>query len=891
MKGKQDLALSQDIHLLGELLGQVLQEQVSSDFYFRVERIRRLSKSARACLSHSKQDDKKLKQYINRQDDKTLLLLARAFSHFLNFANIAESYHRVREIAKLQKEGRQDNLFDVESLESLIKRALRYKKITKNTIYQYITQLDIELVLTSHPTEVKRRTLIRKLGVISDLLKKHDRMRLTVDEKEHNKNRLHELITSIWQTDEIRRARPSPVEEARWGLAVIEESLWDAIPKYCRHLDEVLQRTINKALPLTAVPIHFGSWMGGDRDGNPNVKAGTTLEVSLLSRWMAAYLYEREFFELIQQLSMSQCNTALRKKVGKSAEPYRALLKPVLKKIKEARAAIEKKLKNPSKQGQQIMMDESELLQPLLLCHQSLSECRGEVIANARLTDVIRRLYCFGLTLTKLDIRQESTRHTKLMSAITKSLNLGDYEKWPEPKKIDFISREYQSRRPLIPTDVRLNTEDREVLDTFKMIAEIPHSSFGAYVISMANKASDVLLVKLLQQEAGVKKPLRVVPLFETLSDLENCPGIMQELFSLPWYKKAIDHKHEVMIGYSDSGKDAGKLAASWAQYQAQEKLLQVFKKHHIELTLFHGRGGSIGRGGGPVHAALLSQPPGTIAGRMRVTEQGEVIQQKFGLTELAFHNLNTYTSAVLEATLLPPPKPKKAWVQLMNEMSVISTKVYRDVLRNTPGFIDYFHTVTPEQELSQLCIGSRPAKRKASGGIESLRAIPWVFAWTQIRLMLPAWLGIGEAFNAALKQGDRKQLLQMIDRWPYFEAFMDMLDMVLVKSDIDIATYYDSRLATSKLKPLGQYLRDELQLTINMNKRITRGLPITEGRKKFYASIHVRDTYADPLNLIQAEVMARLRAKGSKKIDRKTLSEALMVTIAGISAAMKNTG
>ncbi len=882
-KTDDEYSLRQDIHLLGELLGITLQEQVGKDFYEKVEHIRQLAKSARSGSEEAAEDEEKLKTFIHEQSNDDLLLLARAFGHFLNYANIAEAYQDVR---KLEKDAC-GNVID-----DLFQRLLAKNVVDADQLLQAVTDLDIELVFTAHPTEVKRRTLIQKLADVGKLLKKRDRVRPGTYLAEKIRTNLHALITSIWQTDEIRRVRPSPLEEAKWGMAVIEDTLWDAIPFYYRNLDRALHAYIGKRLPLDAVPIHFGSWMGGDRDGNPNVTAKVTEEVCLLSRWMAVDLYWREVNKLIESLSMKDCNAELRALVSNSREPYRAILRLLRDKIKSARYLLEKKIKGDDLQlNPRAILSKEDLLEPLLICHRSLCECKGEAIANADLTDLIRRIYCFGPCLVKLDVRQDAVRHTQLINAITEYLGLGSYQQWSEEKKIEFLIKECESRRPLISSNMPLSDEDKEVLDTFKVIASIPGSSFGAYVISMAAEASDVLAVCLLQKEVNVPKPLRVVPLFETLDDLENCHKVMEQLFSIPWYRAHINDKQEVMIGYSDSGKDAGKFAAAWAQFQSQEKLVEVAKNHQVKLTLFHGRGGSVGRGGGPVHIALLSQPRDSVQGRMRVTEQGEVIQQKFGLTRLAFHNLNVYTTSVLEATLDGPLDPNKEWRVLMDEMSAYSVNAYRDVLRKNDKFLKYFHQVTPEKELGRLYIGSRPAKRKRQGDIESLRAIPWVFAWTQIRLMLPAWLGVPMAFQYALENDKVSLLRDMMHQWPFFYAFMDMLDMVLVKTDHRIVKIYDDYLASDDIKPVGKVLRERLAKTIELDKQLVEQSDLPEDRKKYRQSIHVRNTYADPINVIQAEAMRRYYHEELSDEDKEELADTLMVTIAGISAAMKNTG
>ena len=432
---------------------------------------------------------------------------------------------------------------------------------------------------------------------------------------------------------------------------------------------------------------------------------------------------------------------------------------------------------------------------------------------------------------------------------------------------------------------MKFDKEDSETWATFKMISKLPKECMGAYVISMESKVSDILTVLVLQKKSGIKSCLRTVPLFETLLDLKNANKIIKQLYDISWYLKYFKKNQEVMIGYSDSSKDAGKLAASWAQYCAQEELQNVSNEYNVNLTLFHGRGGSVGRGGGPIYEALLSQPPGTVNGHTRVTEQGEVIQQKYATESLAEYNLGTYIGSVLEATLSPPIKPKRQWRRLMEEMSKISSKDYRGNL-NDKEFLKYYFKITPQKILEQLSIGSRPTKRNKSKDIESLRAIPWVFAWTQIRFLLTAWLGTFKALNFGIKS--KNILKEMVVRWPFFNAQMDMLDMVLVKTDQRVSKFYEECLGDKNLKSTGERLRKELLSLIQVNKKIIPNY-IIEKRKEYRKSIRIRNTYAEVLNILQADIMKKLNKPKLKIKDKKYLKDAMLITIAGIAAAMKN--
>ena len=501
----------------------------------------------------------------------------------------------------------------------------------------------------------------------------------------------------------------------------------------------------------------------------------------------------------------------------------------------------------------------------------------------------MRRAKCFGINLARLDIRQESSRHTQLLTEIIKKKYKKNYFKWSEKEKINFLSNKIKGKNFINNFNFR-NKENKEVWSTFKILANQPEECLGAYVISMTSSASDILSVMLLQKEANIQKKLRVVPLFETLDDLINAKQIMKSLFSLSWYKKLINRKQEIMIGYSDSSKDAGKLSASWHQYKLQEDVVNLAKNFKIDVTFFHGRGGSAGRGGGPIQATLRSQPPGSVNGKIRITDQGEVIQQKYGYEPLAKYNLCSYIGSVMQATLNPPPKPKDKWRDLIQKMSEISTSSYRKNITPNSEFIRYFKTVTPHMALGKLSIGSRPSKRKNVDSIKGLRAIPWVFAWTQIRLMLPAWLGTAEALRYSSIKTFKKTLIDMEKNWPYFNSTMDLLDMVLSKVDPEISKVYEQNLADKQLKRVGKKLRFQFDAVKKLNHDITPR-EILQQRRAFRGPAIIRNIYAEVLNVLQAVVMSKLTNKKLDKQSKKKLDDALMTSIAGISAAIKNTG
>ena len=707
--------------------------------------------------------------------------------------------------------------------------------------------------------------------------------------------RLRQLVAQAWHTDEIRKIRPTPVDEAKWGFAVVENSLWEGVPAFLRELNEQAEETFGITLPVDFVPVKFTSWMGGDRDGNPNVTAPVTRHVIQLSRWKATDLFLRDIGVLISELSMSVCTDDVRELCGdpEALEPYRVILKRLRTQLTNTQTYLERRLKGerPSRPADLLIANE-QLWDPLFAIYQSLKQCGMGIIANGQLLDTLRRIKCFGVPLVRIDVRQESTRHTEALAEITRYLGLGDYESWSEADKQAFLIRELNSKRPLLPQQWEPGPETREVLETCRVVAEVPQGSIAAYVISMAKTPSDVLAVHLLLKEAGIRYAMPVAPLFETLDDLNNANDVMTQLLNIDWYRGFIEGKQMVMIGYSDSAKDAGVMAASWAQYQAQDALIKTCEKAGVALTLFHGRGGSIGRGGAPAHAALLSQPPGSLKGGLRVTEQGEMIRFKFGLPEVTIASLSLYTGAILEANLLPPPEPKPEWQAIMDQLSADSCNMYRGYVREHADFVPYFRSATPEQELGKLPLGSRPAKRRPAGGVESLRAIPWIFAWTQNRLMLPAWLGAGAALQKTVSAGKQKELETMCHDWPFFSTRIGMLEMVFAKADLWLAEYYDQRLVDPSLWGLGEQLRAQLADDIKTVLAISNDAHLMADQPWIAESIALRNVYTDPLNVLQAELLSRSRAcEAAGEVTAPEVEQALMVTIAGIAAGMRNTG
>ena len=861
--------LKQNVRLLGDTLGDVIRHSAGEDVFQNIERIRQASKSAK---------DAKLTEALFKQlralDSEQLHLIARGFAQFLNLANIAD-----------QQFTTSATMSERVGAKSVVSRTIEELKTTVAgpDIEHALANLHIDLVLTAHPTEITRRTLIHKHGEIHQCLADLEH---SDGDTGRTHDRLADLIAQIWHTEEFLEQRPTPLDEARWSFAVIENSLWDAVPAFLRDIDQVAAASGLTLADTTRTPIRLSSWIGGDRDGNPNVTAAVTKHAMLLSRWQAADLIDRDLAQIYEELSVTVATDEIKALVGEAREPYRALLRPIRDAVRAQREQLGLHIRDAS-QPQPNPINTADIQEPLQQCRASLNAVGLATIADGKLLDLIRKLGTFGAHLVTLDIRQESTRHSDVVGEITQALGLGDYREWDEEAKRAFLQQELQQARPLIPIGFECSAPCQEVLDTFAVIANAPREALGCYVISMASEASDILAVQLLLKATGGPVDLPVSPLFETLDDLDGAPQTVAALLNDDAYLQRIDHSLVVMIGYSDSAKDAGMLTAGWAQYRAQEQLLALCANHGVKLQLFHGRGGTIGRGGAPAHQALLSQPPGSLQQGLRVTEQGEMIRVKLGLEPLAVNTLGQYTSAILRANLTPPPVPNAQWRSLMDDLAVKACDGYRDWVREHPHFVTYFRQATPEPELASLPLGSRPARRRQNGGIETLRAIPWIFAWSQNRLVLPAWLGAGAALkDLASSPEGQAQIREMRAQWPFFASRLSMLDMVYAKSSTVINELYDSTLVEPELQPLGEDLRAQLATDINTLQQILNVDTLLADDPWGLESIGLRNIYTAPLNLLQIELLRRIRTEEDESVKR-----ALMVSIAGVAAGMRNTG
>ncbi|NTS76108.1 phosphoenolpyruvate carboxylase [Catenovulum sp. SM1970] len=849
--------ISNNVRELGTILGKTIADDKGASWIDNIEAVRLLGKDVAA---GDEQAVEQLQRIFSQSSEDDLLIHASAFSQFLNLANIAEQQHTASE----------QGLAELDLPHPLESLAAKLGDLDAKRFNEAVAKLHIELVLTAHPTEVNRRTFIHKYHQIAEELGQADGQL---------SGRIEELIEQAWHTHEIRNKRPSPLDESRWGLNAIADSLWHAVPQFVRELDELSIKVTGLPLAEDIVPVTMASWMAGDRDGNPFVTAKLSKQAIMQARLMAAELYLQDFERLSLELSMSKATDELLEADVNHLGPYRCALKTAIDKLKVSVALLQEG------QSAGAIASSDELIAPLKACRESLLAVGLTRVANSHVLDLIRKVQCFGISLVKLDFRQHSERHDETVADIVKALHLGDFNHWTEQQKIEFLLNELKNPRPLLP-QAQWSEDTQEVLDTFALIAEQPSEVLGIYIISMASKVSDVLVVNLLMKAAGMSWHMPIAPLFETLDDLNDAASVMNKLLAVDEYRNKCAGEHYVMIGYSDSSKDAGVLAATWGQYQAQEALVKVFKEHDTILKLFHGRGGTIGRGGGPAHAAIASQPPGTLDGGLRVTEQGETIRYKFGLPNLAVRSLHLYASAILESLITPPPEPEQEWRELMDKMADVSCDIYRSYIREEANFVRYFRQATPEQELSSLPLGSRPSKRKVDGGIESLRAIPWIFAWSQNRLVVPSWLGLGQAIEQFV-QDNNDTMQAMLKAWPYFKARISLTEMVYLKSDRQISALYDAALVEKELQPLGEQIRSQLAKDEQTVMRLLNQKEAMESDPWNQSSFKLRQPYLVPLHLMQVEALKRLR----EKPEHPQCEQLLMVTMAGIATGMRNTG
>jgi len=914
----QEKPLRSNVRFLGNLLGEVLIEQEGRRIFDIEERMRLLTKEMRR--DYVRDHKEELVSIIRSLDHNEIYNVTRAFTMYFKLVNIAEQNHRIRRRREYKfisdikdsKEG---------SLESLFHQ-LKKEKVTFNKFKELLERMSIEIVLTAHPTEVNRHIVLEKYRLISNLLKELDNPILTSDERENIEKEIRAEITSLWQTEEVPPYLISPLDEARNLHYYFKETIFDAITKIYEELENRIKEHYEaKAVRIPSF-IRFGSWVGGDRDGNPHVTHKVTYEVLRIQKTLALEKYIEGIVQIKRQLSSSAKIVTVNPELIESIERdkdlipkeldiknpleyYRVKLEYIHKKLLNNLVANENKDDNEG----QCYSSKEELLDDLHIIDSSLRENKGHRLADSKLKKLIRQVDIFGFHLAKLDIRQHSSLHSKAITEITERITMINYRDMGEDDRLSWLTKEINNPRPLIPEWLKLSRDTTEVLETLKCVRrclnEISPGAIDTYIVSMTHSASNVLEVLLLAKETGLYYAdgdstlslLNVVPLFETIDDFKRSSEIMRRLYSNQVYQRHLDTRgniSEIMIGYSDSGKDGGLLSASWESYKAQRSLKRVADEFGLQHRLFHGRGGTVSRGGGPTNQAILARPAGTVDGIIKITEQGEVIYSNYSLPEIAEDNLELVTSAVI-LTSLKEEEVKPEWEEVMEEIAENARRIWRALIYEDPDFHTYFRQATPISIIEQMGIGSRPAKRKKSDRIEDLRAIPWVFSWTQNRHLITGLYSVGSVFNGFIKKNpdnNLKILQDMYNDWSFFKSHIDNIQMTLAKADMWIALEYSFLVKPREVgKRLFEQIRNEHNLTEEVILKITSQEKILDFNPFFQKSIELRDPYIDSLSYIQVGLLRRLSKGDFEAGEGSNLIDNLKLSINGIAAGMKNTG
>jgi len=845
---------------------------------------------------------------------------------------------------------------------------LKQLNVPPQLIQRLLNQLDIRLVFTAHPTEIVRQTIRKKQRRISRILQHIDQCEMAaqslgfLESREANESteKLKEEIRLWWRTDELHQFKPEVLDEVDYALHYFQEVLFDTIPHLSARLKQALNHSFHNIEPPKNNFCRFGSWVGADRDGNPSVTPAVTWETACYQRGIVLERYLNSVRQLTTVLSLSLHWSDVLPELLESLEQDRAAMPEVYERLairyrrepyRLKLAYIEQRLENTRHRNQRLYSEEQPpteviesnrqtiyssgeaFLAELKLIQRSLTETG---LTCSDLDHLICQVEIYGFNLVELDMRQESSRHSETLAEITDYLQIlpKSYNDLSETERVEWLSEELQTRRPLIPGELHFSEKTRETVETFRLLRKL-QQEFGrhvcqTYIISMSHEVSDILEVLLLAKEAGIYDPatgscnLQVVPLFETVDDLLRAPEVMKALFEFPLYRACLAGGYgqenasgdydiqEVMLGYSDSNKDSGFLSSNWEIHKAQKALQTLAERYGVSLRIFHGRGGSVGRGGGPTYEAILAQPSSTINGRIKITEQGEVVASKYSLPELALYHLETATTAVIQASLLGSGFDDIGpWNTIMEELATRSRQHYRALIYEEPDFLDFFHSVTPIQEISQLQISSRPARRQ--GGkkdLTSLRAIPWVFSWTQTRFLLPAWYGVGTALKDFLyKESERtsQQNLKLLRyfywKWPFFRMVISKVEMTLAKVDLQIAHHYLKELANpedyERFERIFQQIADEYYLTSELVRLITNHEKLLDGDPDLQRSVQLRNRTIVPLGFLQVSLLKRLREYSNQsesgvihfRYSKEELLRGALLTLNGIAAGMRNTG
>ncbi|QSB14288.1 phosphoenolpyruvate carboxylase [Natronosporangium hydrolyticum] len=901
-----DAALRADIRRLGGLLGQTLARQEGEPLLDLVEEVRALVRT----------NPQQAAERLGGLDVTTGTKLARAFSTYFHLANIIEQVHRARELRR--QRSAEGGWLD-QAAARIAERGVPTDELT-----EAVRRLAVRPVFTAHPTEAARRSILTKQRAIADELDAEAaEAALYGTPGTPRDGRLAELLDLLWQTDELRLDRPDPTDEARNAVYYLRDLYDGAAGAVLDRLATTL-RDLGVAVPLTARPLTFGSWIGGDRDGNPFVTPAVTREVLLLQHEHGIQAMESAMELLIAELSVSRRLRGVSPDLAASLDRDLAALPEVDDRFRRVNAeepyrlkarAIKAKLANTRARlaagtthipGRDYLGSEAAVAD-LSLLRDSLAGNAGELVANGRLATLLRTVTAFGIQLATLDVREHADPHHVVLAELYRQVGeVPSYDQLSRQERTKLLADELGSRRPLSTPDTPLSDPSRKTADVFRTIRSA-QEQFGdqvveSYIISATRGVDDVLAAAVLAREAGLVDPhagrarIGFVPLLESIAELDNGGPILDELLSVPAYREIVrarGDEQEVMLGYSDSNKEAGITTSQWAIHRAQRALRDVAAQHGVQLRLFHGRGGTVGRGGGPTHEAILAQPYGTLDGAIKVTEQGEVISDKYTVPALAEENLELTVAAVLRATVLHTT-PRQSltvladWDAAMTTVSDAAYAEYRSLVED-PLLPEYFWAATPTELLGALNIGSRPAKRPDSGaGLTGLRAIPWVFGWTQSRQIVPGWYGVGTGLAAARAAGLSDVLSQMYGQWHFFGTFISNVEMMLAKTDLEIARRYVESLVPTRLRPVFDRIEAEFERTTSELLAVTGGTELMDDQPGLRRTLAVRDTYLEPLHHLQVALLRQYR--NSDPVD-PALQRALLTTVNGIAAGLRNTG
>jgi phosphoenolpyruvate carboxylase len=909
--------LSEQVHLLGDRLGETIVEQEGRALFDLVEEVRGLAKAHRAGDAGAGEGLLRRIEALPLRESRGVV---KAFATYFQLVNLAEEQERVRVLRRREREAHARSGAATETIASAV-RELRESGRSPEEVQALLDRLLVMPVFTAHPTEAKRRTVLTKLARIAEVLRALDLESPTPEEERAAHEALREELVSLWQTEETRAYKPDVMDEVRNGLYYFETTLHDLAPEVVASLE----RAVAEHYPGARVPpafLRFGSWIGGDRDGNPLVTVAATEQALRAHHELALRLLRRGIERLHGHLSATErrgVETALVESLKADAavfpdeaaraearylrQPYRQKLRYVYRKLGAMIESSDRPWRADHAARPGTYADASELLADLRLVQESLRAHGGERLAGGRLGSLVRQAEIFGFHLASLDLRQDSRRHASAIAEVFGRYGIAArYEEAGEDERARLLTSEIRAGRPFTPHRLDFGPSTNETLDLFRLVRRaherVGPASVDSYVVSMTRGPSDLLAVLLMAQDAGVADRLDVVPLFETVADLHAAPLTMERLFENPAYARHLAARgamQTVMVGYSDSNKDGGYLTANWQLHLAQRALAEACRKRGVTLTLFHGRGGTVGRGGGPTNRAVLAQPPESVGGRLRLTEQGESVTNRYSNPALARRHLEQLVHAVLVAGERSPagtPSRGGAWERTLNELAPLAERAYRELVHETPALARYLRAATPLDEIERLNIGSRPARRGPASGIGDLRAIPWVFAWTQSRVTLPGWYGLGSALAAWAGEDESRWALlgTMYREWAFFKTLVDNAQLALRTADRLIAAVYATLATPADREAVFPRLAEEYRRTEAAICRLTGQGDLLDEAPWLQRSIRVRNPYIDPMNYVQVALLRRLR-ENPGEAEAEEMRDAVRLSVNGIAAGLRSTG